>query len=73
MRTSTGGGSVHDGTYLMFALQLSQPYHPVPDGFTLRNTTAAIYGVGGWYRDSGAKGAKLAFTVDGDPDSIDFR
>ena len=69
MRTSTAGSNVHDGTYLMFVSQLTQPYHPVPDGFRLSNSTAGIHGVGGWFRGNGAK---LSFTVDGDPNRVDF-
>ena len=69
MNTSTAGSNVHDGTYLMFVSQPSQPYHPVPDGFRLSNSTAGIHGVGGWYRGNGAK---VNFTVDGDPNRVDF-
>ena len=42
--TSTGGGDVHDGTYLMYARQLLQPFHPVPDGFTLTSDGENLHG-----------------------------
>jgi cytochrome oxidase Cu insertion factor (SCO1/SenC/PrrC family) len=70
MRTSLGGGSVHDGTYLMFAQsQINPPLHPVPDGYALDADGVRLFSVGGWFRGSGGK---LAFIVDDDPDHVDF-
>jgi hypothetical protein len=69
--TSTGGGDVHDGTYLFYARQITQPFHPVPDGFTLTSDGQDLYGVGGWFTGQGQP-SKLAFIVDGDPNRVDF-
>jgi hypothetical protein len=62
IRTSSGGGDVHDGTYLMFAVDASGN-HLTPDKVTLTANGITLYGVGGWFRSS--NGAKLAFTTNG--------
>ncbi len=67
IRTSTGGGDVHDGSYLMFAVNASGT-HLTPDKVTLSAGGMTLYGVGGWFRSS--NGAKLAFTSNGA--TVDF-
>ncbi|MCU7933390.1 MAG: hypothetical protein KZQ99_00735 [Candidatus Thiodiazotropha sp. (ex Dulcina madagascariensis)] len=62
VRTSTGGGDVHEGTYLMFAADATNG-HLTPDKYTLTANGITLYGVGGWFRSTG--GAKLAFTTNG--------
>jgi hypothetical protein len=71
LATSTGGGNVHDGSYLMYAVDSGGIRHPVPDGFSLSAGAPLLHGVGGWFRSTGS-GAKLAFIVDGDPARVDF-
>ena len=71
LRTSTGGGSVHDGSYLMFTYDVISglPVHAIPDGYTLAADGSTLYGVGGWFTGTDAK---LAFIIDGDPQRVDF-
>ncbi len=71
LRTSRGGGDVHDGSYLMFSYDVINglPTHAIPDGYTLAADGSTLYGVGGWYTGTNAK---LAFSVDGDPQRVDF-
>ena len=70
LRTGTGGGDVHDGSYIMYALDFGNPpSHPVPDGFIFSTPTATMHGVGGWFRGTGGK---LSFIVDGDANRVDF-
>jgi hypothetical protein len=71
LRTSTGGGDVHDGSYIMFTYDVINglPTHAIPDGYTLTTEGSTLYGVGGWFRGTDAK---LAFIVDGDPQRVDF-
>lgn len=67
VRTSTGGGDVHEGSYLLFAADKDNG-HLVPDKITLTANGITLYGVGGWFRSSG--GAQLGFTTNGD--TVDF-
>ena len=67
VRTSTGGGDVHEGTYLMFAADQDNG-HLVPDKVTLTANGTTLYGVGGWFRSAG--GAQIGFTTNGD--TVDF-
>jgi ribosomal protein L35AE/L33A len=67
IQTSTGGGDVHEGEYLMFAVD-DTGTHLTPDKITLTTNGITLYGVGGWFRSS--NGAKLAFSTDGD--GVDF-
>jgi hypothetical protein len=67
--TSTGGGDVHDGSHLMYALDSSAIRHPVPDGYALSANGFVLYGMGGWFRGTNAT---LAFIVDNDPLRVDF-
>jgi hypothetical protein len=71
LRTSTGGGDAHDGSYIMFTYDVINglPTHAIPDGYRLVADGSTLYGVGGWFRGTDAK---LAFTVDGDPQRVDF-
>jgi hypothetical protein len=71
LRTSTGGGAVHDGSYLMFTFEVINglPVHAIPDGYTLATDGSTLYGVGGWFTGTDAK---LGFSVDGDPQRVDF-
>jgi hypothetical protein len=71
LATSTGGGNVHDGTFLMYAVDSGGVSHPVPDGFSFSAGGPSLHGVGGWFRSNGS-GSKLAFIVDGDPARVDF-
>jgi hypothetical protein len=71
VRTSVGGGDVHEGSYLFYAVQLTIPFHPVPDGFTVTSDGNNLHGVGGWYRGQG-QASKIGFTVDGDSTRVDF-
>ena len=43
--TSTGGGDVHDGSYLMYSLDSSAISHPVPDGYTVTANGFVLYGL----------------------------
>jgi hypothetical protein len=67
VRTSTGGGDVHEGSYLLFAAD-GDNAHLVPDKITLTSNEITLYGVGGWFRSSA--GAQLGFTTNGD--TVDF-
>ncbi|MEW8049745.1 MAG: Calx-beta domain-containing protein [Candidatus Thiodiazotropha sp.] len=67
IQTSMGGGDVHEGEYLMFAVDDTST-HLTPDKITLTANGITLYGVGGWFRSS--NGAKLAFTTNGDV--VDF-
>jgi hypothetical protein len=71
LRTSTGGGSVHDGSYLMFSYDVINglPTHAIPDGYSLAADGSTLYGVGGWFTGTNAK---LGFIVDGDSQRVDF-
>ena len=71
LRTSTGGGDVHDGSYLMFSYDVINglPTHAIPDGYTLAADGSTLYGVGGWFTGTNAK---LDFIVDSDPQRVDF-
>ena len=71
LRTSTGGGSVHDGSYLMFSYDVINglPTHAIPDGYSLAADGSTLYGVGGWFTGTDAK---LGFIVDGDSQRVDF-
>ena len=59
-------------SYQMYAVDSGRISHPVPDGFTLTPTDPAmkLYAVGGWF--NGTPLAKVGFTVDGDPNLVDF-
>ncbi len=72
LRTSSGGGDVHDGSYIMFTWDNSSglPLHAIPDGYTLTAEAHSLYAVGGWFQASTT--ANLAFIVDGDPFRVDF-
>ncbi|MEW8158965.1 MAG: Calx-beta domain-containing protein [Candidatus Thiodiazotropha endolucinida] len=67
IQTSMGGGDVHEGEYLMFAVDDTST-HLTPDKITLTANGITLYGVGGWFRSS--NGAKLALTTNGDV--VDF-
>jgi len=71
LSTSTGGGDVHDGSYIMFTWNMINglPVHAIPDGYTLVADGSTLYGVGGWFTGNNTK---LAFIVDGDPERVDF-
>lgn len=73
LRTSTGGGDVHDGSYIMFTYNVINglPVHAIPDGYTLTANGFPLYGVGGWFQ-AGTQ-ANLDFIVDGDPFRVDFQ
>ncbi|MES9860674.1 MAG: Calx-beta domain-containing protein [Candidatus Thiodiazotropha sp. LLP2] len=60
VRTSTGGGDVHEGSYLLFAADQDNG-HLVPDKITLTANGITLYGTGGWFRSSG--GAQIGFTT----------
>jgi hypothetical protein len=66
--TSIGGGDTHDGLWLMYVQEFGIPYHPHPDGYTMVSD-GPLYGIGGWFTGNRAE---LTFTVDGDPDRVDF-
>jgi hypothetical protein len=72
LRTSTGGGDVHDGSYIMFTWDNSSglPLHAIPDGYTLTSSASSLYAVGGWFQAGTT--ANLDFIVDGDPFRVDF-
>ncbi|MCG7927006.1 MAG: hypothetical protein JAY67_15910 [Candidatus Thiodiazotropha taylori] len=68
MRTSTAGGDVHEGSYLMFPVD-ERDNHLIPDKYSLTANSTTLYGVGGWFRSS--NGAKIGFTSNGSG-AIDF-
>lgn len=68
VRTSTSGGDVHEGSYLMFPVD-NRNDHLVPDKYTLTASGTTLYGVGGWFRSS--TGAKIGFTTNGSA-PVDF-
>ncbi|MEJ2618969.1 MAG: Calx-beta domain-containing protein [Candidatus Thiodiazotropha sp.] len=68
VRTSTSGGDVHEGSYLMFPVD-NRNTHLVPDKYTLSASGTTLYGVGGWFRSS--TGAKIGFTANGSA-AVDF-
>lgn len=72
LRTSTGGGDVHDGSYIMFTWDNSTglPTHAIPDGYTLTASGPSLFGVGGWFQAGTT--ANIDFIVDGDPTRVDF-
>ncbi|PVV09881.1 MAG: hypothetical protein B6D77_09445 [gamma proteobacterium symbiont of Ctena orbiculata] len=67
IRTSTGGGDTHEGSYILFAVDQDNA-HLTPDNITLTANGITLYGVGGWFRSSG--GPEIVFTTDGD--AVDF-
>ncbi|MES9991434.1 MAG: Calx-beta domain-containing protein [Candidatus Thiodiazotropha sp.] len=67
IRTSTGGGDTHEGSYILFAVDEDNT-HLTPDNVTLTANGITLYGVGGWFRSSG--GAQMMFTSNGG--AIDF-
>ena len=68
VRTSTSGGDVHEGSYLMFPVD-NRNDHLIPDKYTLTASGTTLYGVGGWFRSS--TGAKIGFTTNGSA-PVDF-
>jgi len=68
-RILTSSGDSHDGNYQVFAVDLTGIRHPVPDGFSVQGDGITFNAFGGWYLGNSTK---IEFTVDGDPNPVDF-
>lgn len=61
VRTTTGGGDTHEGSYILFAADQDNA-HLTPDNITLTANGITLYGVGGWFRSSA--GTEMSLTTD---------
>jgi len=64
----TTPGDSHDGAYEVYAVGPDLLWHPVPDGFRVESDSSFL-AFGGWFQ---GQSAKITFTVDGDPNRVDF-